>query len=91
MEGNVEATFDPTAAADDDFDQDEEFFGREFQLPYSDAHPFVYFYDTFVGLNATHAAMITSVQAALDPETRAAVQVPRMLVWFSLRWPCRSC
>ncbi len=51
VEGNVEAVMGAAAGDDDDddLDQDEEFFGQQFQMPYSDAHPFVYFYETFAG------------------------------------------
>lgn len=93
-------------ADDDDGDVDDldesVLFGKQFQLPYTDVHPFVYFYDTFVGafrrrsctvravcgscwlmgfalhscsgLNAAVPALIASVQAALDEQTRADVK-----------------
>jgi hypothetical protein len=38
--------------------QDEEYFGKEFQLPYTDAHPFVYFFDTFAGTCARPVQLV---------------------------------
>ncbi len=53
MDGNQEGVIGGDGEGDeddeDDFDEDEEFYGQQFQMPYSDAHPFVYFYDTFLG------------------------------------------
>lgn len=74
MEGFISAGAGDGGDDDDGFDEDEEYFGKEFQLPYTDAHPFVYFFDTFAGLSATHGPLLASVQAALDPDTRSLVQ-----------------